>query len=322
MPFHMYSYKQVRCLRSCAHVANRRLIRCLPYQGSRSTPKLRRNKSNYDLKHGNCSVDSFSSLRPGSPDMMGQTMPNSPISIGSPPEFGFAAALSPTESPEQRLALRKSLPALDPPGPRSHAAKKRSHQALPPVPSVPSAFKPASWTDAAHSSRECRATDEGYADFHLKVAGTSSLQKQAASNEQVPLPPELAKDYAAADISNAPGIDSETARAVVRSVVDLQLGPGSVALVRRHGQTDNESQIYDCKGNEISYTFGGLDEFYRQYERAEGNGDNDPTHDRKTAGWKKRFTRWGRGVMRTRQASRVKATHEMEIWHLKLKSTM
>ena len=314
MPFQLYSYKQVSSPRSRDHRAGRRLTVSLPCQGSRSTPKLRRNKSNYELKHGNCSVDSFSSLRPGSPDMMGQTMPNSPISIGSPPEFGFAAALSPTGSPEQQLAQNQVVPPL---ALHSGAAKRRSHQALPPVPSIPSAFRSTSRTCGAQSLKKTLGVDEGYADFRLQAADASPQPpKQAASNEQVPLPPELVKGYAAADLSNAPGLDSETTRTVVRAVVDLQVGSSSVVLVRRRGQLNDESRIYDCKGNEISYTFGGFDELHRQYERAEGSGDVDATGDRKTGGWK-RFSRWRKGILRSKQASRAKATHEMEIWHLK-----
>jgi hypothetical protein len=60
MPIKMYSFKE----------------------GSRSTPKLRRNQSSWKCKQ-NPSVDSFTSLRPNSLGLA-QTLPGSPADLGTP----------------------------------------------------------------------------------------------------------------------------------------------------------------------------------------------------------------------------------------------
>lgn len=104
--------------------------------------------------------------------------------------------------------------------------------------------------------------------------------------------------------------DESLATAEAKHVLSLNLQPHQVALIRDAKHESRITQIYDWKGNEISYTFGGgMEQFVKQYERDE---PYEIEQRKSLAPWK-RVRGWGERVRKSFK-NRGTRKYEVETW--------
>lgn len=106
--------------------------------------------------------------------------------------------------------------------------------------------------------------------------------------------------------------DSDELTNAAKHVMTMNLRPSQVAVIKDARHESDIMQIYDWKGNEISYTFGGdFEQFKREYELIDPF-EVDTTRRKGT--WK-RLKTWSKGVKKSFKA-KAKGTrrYEVETW--------
>lgn len=115
---------------------------------------------------------------------------------------------------------------------------------------------------------------------------------------------------------HAKSTDEDADRRSAQHVLSLNLRPCQVAVVKDARHESEIKQIYDWKGNEISYTFdGGFEQFKREYRRddpfeIDPQGSKQPWYKRKNFRIK-----WGKALKNTLMAKAGDARkYQVETW--------
>lgn len=255
-------------------------------QGSRSTPKLKRNQTNQKYRSGNASIDSFTSLRPLSPGLA-RTMPNSPVSLSSPLSFSAWHADEQLPSPAYSRFVENDAAAAF-----ASPRLPMNRPTVPPVPSLPRGYINSAYSSQGqpptHQVRQERSDTANNDDARSLKSWKSSKswwsikpkKKGKTNKSEIALPPvpPLPDDCALRHGLNVavpgecagvrPGPPRTEGTDHVQAILDLKLGPNCLAVVYNSHES-GIMQIYDAAGNEVSYTFGGVEHFESLYELLE-----------------------------------------------------
>lgn len=253
-------------------------------QGCRSTPKLRRNQSGWKYKN-NPSVDSFTSLRPDSPGLV-HTLPNSPFSTVSHESWSL--------SPRGQDGV---------PSP-AYARFPTTHSPSVPLESIMSPLEPVTLSQIQALEPSSMFTELGsLPNSPADGRPSGPFTGIDESRGQNRLPPKVT-------VTRIEREDESLATAEAKHVLSLNLQPHQVALIRDAKHESRITQIYDWKGNEISYTFGGgMEQFVKQYERDE---PYEIEQRKSLAPWK-RVRGWGERVRKSFK-NRGTRKYEVETW--------
>lgn len=247
-------------------------------QGSRSTPKLRRNQPSFKYHQGNASVDSFTSLRPYSPGIHDvPSLPNSPVSVGSIPAW-HELDVDVARSPVKRLSFPAGLQETIEGNRGSSEMVKRGL--------VREKDKPLPTPYPA---------EDGSSSALRRDSSTSSI----ATRDTLPPLDKIQNESTHANDA----FDRSDAVVTVRA---LRLESHEVAVITSKHET-GKVQIFDHRANDISYIYGSLEELARVYEKG------PPAPKRGT--WS-RFASWS-ARMKDRLSGRRLRLYKVEVWHVR-----
>ena len=245
-------------------------------------------------------------------------MPNSPVSLTSPLSFSTWHADYEPPSP--------AYTRFPEPDTASQVPRRTSKQdAAPPVPQLPTAYRtsalvlvnerpvgqpaPPTFSDDNRSVKSWKSS-KTWLSGKSKKGKKSKPKKVPVSdpkieeNEAVLLKPEENRPSSGEEFLQTKGTEH------LQAILDLQMGPNCLAVLYNSHES-GICQIYDAQGNEVSYTFGGIDHFKSLYEQL----DEGDTVEEPRGPWQK-MKGWSRKVNYKLNWSRRK-TYMIEVWTLK-----
>ena len=252
---------------------------------------------------------------------LAQTMPNRPVSLTSPLSFSTWHADHEPPSPAYTRFPEPVSPIQD------VAARQTSRRpAAPPVPDLPAEYRGSTYRSShqvvqpapptfSDDTRSVKSWKSGKSWLSRKgkkgkkAKSSSAADKACLKQQEKVLLPEQPEEQAG--LPNSTPAQTEGADRL-QAILDLDMGPNCLAVVYNSHES-GICQIYDAQGNEVSYTFGGIDHFKSLYELLDvGDAYGEPK-----GAWKK-MKGWSRRMHWKLNWSRRK-TYKIEVWTLKLR---